>query len=132
MVSPFMDRLEKSLRETFNPDAQHKALEIQALAPGVVAVRDSMNEYDTYFDRERWEPTIPEIWMEEGGRCALYPSSLEEANIGVLPGLGRFPAPRGFAEVAEYAQKMLQPISDDSWHEVLEQITGAELKQLTG
>lgn len=123
MSSSFMEKLQERFRKAAKAKVPFEVVEMQELAPGVIAVHDTMNEFDTYFDRERWEPTMPQIWGEEGDPCGLYPPTLEGTGIGILPGAGRAPQPHNFSGVTEYAKKQLQPTASDCWHEEPEHIS---------
>lgn len=75
------------------------------LAPGVIAVRDSANETDCYFDLNYWQFTYPEIWdSTDPAEATGFRKQMLEARIGVLPGLGRFPAVTDFSSMLEMAK----------------------------
>ena len=71
-----------------------------AAGNGVVIVQDSSGEFDTYFDKNRWEFTHPEIW--EGELVHIG------EQVGVLPGAGCAPQPRSFEETLRYAARHLK------------------------
>ena len=77
---------------------------VQHLAEGVTVVHDSLGDFDTFFDAEKWEPTMPEIWGD-----AMYPPVLKRRNMGVLLGNGQVPPIRSFNMALTYARQHLKP-----------------------
>jgi hypothetical protein len=111
----YLERLRSYLKHAENDPAQHisfTVLAIQHLGEGVTVVYDSMGEFDTYFDREKWYPTMPEIWED-----SLYPPVLEPLNLGVLQGIGQAPAVRSFEMALAFTKRQLKPKSGVVWHE---------------
>ena len=75
-----------------------------AIGDGVIVVLDSQDEFDTYFDMDKWEYVHPEIW--EG---------LDNSNsVGLLPGTGKFPAVSSFQEAIQFAGRHLKS-KDLAW-----------------
>jgi len=97
--SPFLCRASKyanSLRG-FRP------ISIKEIAPGLVLVHDSANEFDTYFDPELWEAIHPEVWKD-----ALFPAGVKAINMGVLPSAGSAPPPTTHEAAVHFAKTQLR------------------------
>lgn len=71
-----------------------------AAGNGVLIVQDSEGEFDTYFDKEKWEFTHPKIW--EGERVHIG------EEIGILPGTGKYPAVASFEAAVQFASEQLR------------------------
>ena len=72
------------------------AREMAELAPGLVAVYDVSNEYDTYFDSSRWEISRPEIWGD-----SVWVT--KDPSMGVLQGIGCAPPIDSFEQALWFA-----------------------------
>lgn len=70
---------------------------------GIVIIHDSQNEYDVYFDADKWEYVHPEIW-----------ASQTRLGVGVLPGTGNIPPVRSFEEGIRFAAYHLKS-KDPAW-----------------
>lgn len=66
-----------------------------AIGNGIVIVQDSENEFDTYFDRDKWGFIQPQIWENENARIG--------SEIGILPGNGKYPPVSSFYEAMLFA-----------------------------
>jgi len=85
-------------------------LPVQATAvDGIIIVKDSKGEkeeFDTYFDPDKWEFRIPKIW-----------APVDPNGVGILPGLGRFPRVQSFEEAIRFAASQLQSKNPQaSWY----------------
>jgi hypothetical protein len=71
-----------------------------AAGNGLLIVQDSEGEFDTYFDKEKWEFAHPKIWKDEIVHIG--------EEIGVLPGNGRYPAVASFEGAVQFASEQLR------------------------
>ena len=92
-------------------DSQYAPLRMAQLAPGVIAVEDKSGECDAMFDTTQWRWTQPEIW-ERGGESG----GVGRANLGVLQGIGRFPAVRDIESMVGFARANLTAIGSHVWY----------------
>ncbi len=69
-----------------------------AIGDGLLIVQDTHDEYDVYFDMDRWEYTYPTIWV----------GIISDNGVGLLPGAGKFPQVRGFDEAVQFASRHLK------------------------
>ena len=94
-----------------------KVLQIRSaawLAPGVLAVHDSANEVDAYFDLDRWQFTSPETWSStDPTQAEGFRKEMLEKGIAVLPGLGSIPHTRDIPTMMKMAQ--IQLTHTHSW-----------------
>jgi len=83
-----------------------KMLGLYELAPGVLALHDSTNEFDVFFDRERWEIVYPEVLGDSP-----------------TPGIERFlgscfwPQPRCPQAAMQKAKEQLRPKNESCWYD---------------
>src|ERR1035437_3491210 len=68
------------------------------IGDGILIVQDTQSEYDVYFDTDKWEYVMPQIW--EGFD--------NNEGVGVLPGTGRHPAVRNFQDAVQFAGQQLR------------------------
>lgn len=111
MGEDFGNKLAAYLKRAETEQVPFKSLSMATFAPGLVAVRDSMGETDTYFDASMWEAVMPEIWKSEIGNH-LFPPALDGTGIGVLPGIGTTRPMKFFRQVKAYALDHLKRIGD--------------------
>jgi hypothetical protein len=111
----YAEKLRSYLKSAETAEFPFTTLAVQHLADGITTVQDSLGEFDTYFDPEKWEPTMPEIWSDD----SLYPPRVKRASLGVLPGMGRVPAVRSFDVALAFAKQQLKPKNGAAWHDPL-------------
>lgn len=80
------------------------------LSPRAVAVMDNFNETDVYFDVGSYRVIMEGIWEDGEGKNCLFPPALKGTGLGVLPGVGRAPQVRVYADALEFAKQQLEPI----------------------
>src|SRR3989344_1573942 len=81
-------------------------LEAAELAPGVVTVYDVSGDYDTYFDRTRWDPSHPDTWGD------LLFEGMEETGMEILLGVSNLPRIDSFRAAFQFARYHLQSTAD--------------------
>lgn len=83
-----------------------------ALAPGIIAVSDSMDEIDIYFDTGIWELVhATRISMGEHGREVAE-------GLGCLPGISTFLRILTYASALSFAQLVLTPRWASEFHSI--------------
>ncbi len=90
-----------------------KALKARELAPGVIAIADSFDEVDIYFDIPRCGFTDPIKWdLPKDG----LPGSCTQATaeIGLLQGINHRPMVKTLEAALPFARENLTPAA--AWH----------------
>ncbi len=77
--------------------------ELAQLAPGVICAHDNLGEWDTYFDSLRWVLKNQGLWKH-----TVFPPALRRLGMGVLEGVGKFPAVQNFDEALAFARENLR------------------------
>jgi hypothetical protein len=93
-----------------------QAVKACELAPGVIAVADSLHEVDVYFDTSKWEFTYPQLWERQPGDTSPGSCTNPSSGIGLLQGIGRVPAVRTLDNALPFAQRNLRNVNQVSWH----------------
>lgn len=86
------------------------------LAPNVIAVADTLGDVDIYFYESKCRFTCPEEWVHHGdtspGSCTSpFP------GVGLLQGVGCFPAIKTLEAALSFAQHSLTLSEPISWHQ---------------
>jgi hypothetical protein len=104
--SGIMNRLENVVAKLHinNQDAV-----LYEIADGMVAVEND-GECDVYFDSNRWKFRKPELWKNLG-KLPL----LNDHEIGMLPGVGRFPPADTINEAVKFAKSQLVAQPSPAW-----------------
>lgn len=95
-------------------DPTYRATSAYKLAPGVIAVDDSLGETDVYFDLSMWDFTYPKLWVPDGN-IDSYRNA--DTKVGMLPGVGRFPQVAGPSMALEFARDHLTATVSADWYE---------------
>lgn len=81
---------------------------MKEFAPGMIAVNDTYagnREFDLYFDIERWTATSD----------SDVTSKVRGQDLGILPGVARFPSPWNFSQLQAMGKRHLKPLKGDVW-----------------
>ncbi|MES2088347.1 MAG: hypothetical protein V4467_05165 [Patescibacteria group bacterium] len=112
MGQSFGHRLAGHLTQTQNGSIPFATVEMQTLAHGVVAAKDTLGDVDVYFDREGWKLADPEMIGAE----TAFPPGLEGADIGVLFGAMSQSEIITFADARKFAKRCLEARGKISWY----------------
>ena len=110
----FTERVFEYLKKAAVAEVPFEAIKMFELAVGVIAVYDTTDEWEAYFDRKRWKPTRPDFWVDS---TVLYPPDLDGSDIGVLSGNCQLPAVGNIQRMRSFAIQELESPSSCLWHE---------------
>lgn len=117
-TNSIVDRVKAYFKDTFigsdDKDLREMA-ELSGRAVAVVEVVYDEEETNVYFDAASYKLTIPKIWTDSStGKCSLFPSELDGTGLGVLLGIGRASAVKGFDDALGFASRHLEPIVEEA------------------
>lgn len=114
-----MTKTEDQMRELIDvyynsPHMECSITRMAVIAPGLIAVEDTMNECDVHFDMDRWEFTYPDLWKMDTSTPGFTPGPLrrlmrEKHRIGLLEGIGQLPHVRTIEAMVSMARTHLRP-----------------------
>ena len=106
------DPLVEKVRNYFRNAPRMEIRQEAELAPGIVCVYNSGDEWDVYFDTSRWDFKDPKLWNMDNP--LQYIKNLRLMGIGLLPGTGCYPPVKDFDHALSLAKNQLEA----QWYDI--------------